>query len=76
MGTLRCDGCGEEFFIGHHPAFVDKWLADKTSTLAREGPCGRARAGQETPRPNRIAGLICIAEDGYLRGRCTGVHPL
>ena len=29
MGTLRCDGCREEFFIGHHPAFVDKWLAEK-----------------------------------------------
>jgi len=22
MGTLRCDACGEEFFIGHHPASV------------------------------------------------------
>jgi hypothetical protein len=20
MGTLRCDGCGEEFSIGHDPA--------------------------------------------------------
>ena len=29
MGTLRCEGCGEEFFISHHPAFVDKRLADK-----------------------------------------------
>ena len=29
MGTLRCEGCGEEFFIDHHPAFVDKWLAAK-----------------------------------------------
>ena len=29
MGTLRCDGCGEEFFIGHDPAFVDKSLADR-----------------------------------------------
>jgi hypothetical protein len=29
MGTLRCDGCGEEFSIGHDPAFVDKWLAEK-----------------------------------------------
>ena len=29
MGTLRCEGCGEEFFIDHHPAFVDKWLAEK-----------------------------------------------
>jgi hypothetical protein len=29
MGVLRCDGCGEEFFIAHHPAFIDKRLADK-----------------------------------------------
>jgi hypothetical protein len=29
MGILRCDGCGEEFFIGHDPTFADKWLADK-----------------------------------------------
>jgi hypothetical protein len=29
MGTLRCDGCGEEFLIGHYPPFVDKWIAEK-----------------------------------------------
>jgi hypothetical protein len=29
MGTLRCDGCGEEFFIGHQPASADKWVADQ-----------------------------------------------
>jgi hypothetical protein len=29
MGTLRCDGCGEEFSIGHHPSSVDKWVAEK-----------------------------------------------
>jgi len=29
MGTLRCDGCGEEFFIDHHPAVANKLLADK-----------------------------------------------
>ena len=29
MGTLRCDGCGEEFFIGHNPKSVDKWVAEK-----------------------------------------------
>jgi len=29
MGTLRCEGCGEEFVIGHDLASVDKWLADK-----------------------------------------------
>jgi hypothetical protein len=29
MGTLRCDACGEEFSIGHHPTSVDKWIAEK-----------------------------------------------
>jgi hypothetical protein len=29
MGTVRCDGCGEEFVIGHQRAFVDKWVAEK-----------------------------------------------
>ena len=28
MGTLRCDSCGEEFFIGHNPASVDKGVAE------------------------------------------------
>jgi hypothetical protein len=28
MGTLRCDGCGEEFVIGHQSAFVDKKIAE------------------------------------------------
>jgi hypothetical protein len=29
MGTVRCDGCGEEFFIAHHPASADRWVAEK-----------------------------------------------
>jgi hypothetical protein len=29
MGILRCDGCGEEFLIGHNPHSVDKWVAEK-----------------------------------------------
>jgi hypothetical protein len=29
MGTFRCDSCGEEFFIVHDPASVDKKLAEK-----------------------------------------------
>ena len=29
MGTLRCDGCGEEFVIGHDPIFADKRVAEK-----------------------------------------------
>jgi len=27
MGTLRCDGCGEEFAILHDPLFVDHAVA-------------------------------------------------
>src|ERR1700745_2188492 len=27
MGTLRCDGCGEEFIIFHEPTFVDNKAA-------------------------------------------------
>jgi len=27
MGTLRCDGCGEEFAILHDPLFVDRTVA-------------------------------------------------
>jgi hypothetical protein len=29
MGTLRCDICGEEFFLGHHPTSVDKRVAER-----------------------------------------------
>ena len=29
MGTLRCDGCGEEFFLGHNLQSVDKRVAEK-----------------------------------------------
>ena len=29
MGTLRCDGCGEEFMILHEPTFRDKSVAER-----------------------------------------------
>jgi hypothetical protein len=29
MGTLRCDGCGEEFVVNHEPSLVDNRLAEK-----------------------------------------------
>jgi hypothetical protein len=29
MGTLRCDGCGEEFIIFHDPTLVDKKAAER-----------------------------------------------
>jgi hypothetical protein len=32
MGTLRCDACGEEFVIGHQPAFGDKRIAERQAS--------------------------------------------
>lgn len=29
MGTLRCDGCGEEFDILHDPAVLDRASAER-----------------------------------------------
>jgi hypothetical protein len=29
MGTFRCDGCGEEFLIGHNPGSADQRIAEK-----------------------------------------------
>jgi hypothetical protein len=29
MGTLRCDGCGEEFTVFHDPVFARKELAGR-----------------------------------------------
>ena len=29
MGTVRCDGCGEEFFVGHQPGFTDPKAAER-----------------------------------------------
>jgi hypothetical protein len=52
MGTLRCDACGEEFFISHPPAFLDQKLAEKQAhwlekVLAEEHERG-------TKHPDRI----------------------
>jgi hypothetical protein len=36
MGTFRCDGCGEEFLIGHNPKSADQRIAEKQAKwLAR-----------------------------------------
>ena len=29
MGTVRCDGCGEEFIIGHKPQSADRQVAER-----------------------------------------------
>ena len=32
MGTLRCDGCGEEFVVNHEPSIVNKRLAERQAS--------------------------------------------
>jgi hypothetical protein len=53
MGILRCDGCGEEFFIGHHPASVDKELAEK-QTKWLERSAGASKKPDEHPRSGAV----------------------
>ena len=57
MGTLRCDGCGEEFIVFHDPTFVDKAVADATSALAGKGSRRGTRTGTKAPGSNPTAGL-------------------
>lgn len=46
MGTVRCDSCGEEFMIGHHPAVANRKNAEKQAewldkVLAYDHECDR-----------------------------------
>jgi hypothetical protein len=43
IGTLSCDGCGEEFFIGHNPQSADKRVAEKQAQWLERVFGGRAR---------------------------------
>jgi hypothetical protein len=49
MGTLRCDGCGEEFSISHNPKSVDKRAAKKQAqwlqkVLVEEHACEKTHS--------------------------------
>ena len=51
MGTLRCDGCGEEFVVNHEPATVDAELAGKQArwlerVLADDHECDKKHLDQ------------------------------
>ncbi len=61
MGTLRCDGCGEEFFIHHHPASADKSVAEtrKQSGLKKFLP-------KNTSQGNTPIGSNCQTDPGCL----------
>jgi hypothetical protein len=46
MGTLRCDGCGEEFVICHNPKSADNFVAARQAqwlekVLAEEHACDK-----------------------------------
>lgn len=46
MGTLRCDGCGEEFIVFHDPTLMDNRVAARQAqwlekVLAEEHERGR-----------------------------------
>jgi hypothetical protein len=32
MGTLRCEGCGEEFVVNHEPGLFDTAVAEKQAS--------------------------------------------
>ena len=49
MGTLRCDLCGEEFLIRHHPAFVDTKSAEGRRTGSRKCSPKSTSARRSTP---------------------------
>jgi hypothetical protein len=55
MGTLRCDGCGEEFLIGHAPGLVDKWVAEKQAKWLEKVLAEEHQRDKKYPRPNRTA---------------------
>ena len=51
MGTLRCDGCGEEFVVNHEPGPVDAALAGKQArwlerVLADDHECDKKHLDQ------------------------------
>jgi hypothetical protein len=49
MGTFRCEGCGEEFFIGHHPEFADQGLAERQARWLEKFLRKSTNATRNTP---------------------------
>ena len=65
MGTFRCDSCGEEFFIVHDPASVDKKLAERQAkwlekVLADEHERDKSEDQPECARRYLLGG-VCLA---------------
>ncbi len=58
MGTLRCDSCGEEFFIGHNPASVDKGVAEREQSGSRRSLQKSTSATRNTPTESNCLSSI------------------
>ena len=63
MGTLRCDGCGEEFLINHQPEFTDKLVAEKQASWLERSLLKSTNATRNIPTGSN-AGLIWRSRPG------------
>ena len=52
MGTLRCDGCGEEFSVLHGPSLMDKTVAARQAHWLEKVLADDHDRGKK--HPNRI----------------------
>src|SRR5580765_2061218 len=89
MGTVRCDGCGEEFFIGHDPQSADRRVAERQarwlekfwrkSTSATGSTLTESNYRTSTIIEGRFSQPWCGSEIGKIRSApsawtCTKVH--
>jgi hypothetical protein len=66
MGTLRCDGCGEEFVIGHKPQSTDQRVAEKQARWLEKATSQPIYPRKKWPSPNPVT----ICPPGPLPGFC------
>ena len=59
MGTLRCDGCGEDFFIGHNPASVDRWIGGLQKS--KQSGWRRSLPKSTSATRNTLTGSNCLS---------------
>ena len=70
MGTLRCDGCGEEFVVFHDPTLMDKKAAERRARWLEKVLAEETRTQAETRRWHPTAGPAPtgkLSEIGWFR---------
>jgi hypothetical protein len=68
MGTLRCDGCVEGFFIGHNPKSVDKWVAERQANWLEKVWRTSTSAIRSTPTESNYPTTSCLEQNETLNG--------